>query len=116
MAAESEITWYSQKQLFPEDLMTLQNKFSVKSKSQLYKLDLILQEGIFRVRGTNPLCCKKLNIQLSSQDKRRIIILILQDALENKRTLWAQLHVIKLENKKWLPEDHLLPDKQKNIR
>lgn len=49
--AEIQLIQYSQKQHFSEEIEALRKNAPVKKRSQLYKLDPVLQGGILRVGG-----------------------------------------------------------------
>lgn len=104
--AENELIHLSQQQWYAEDIQELQKNLHVKRKSQLYKIDPVLQQGILRVggrlnKGALPEYAKHPAI-LSKHSK--VASLILQDIHEKIGHCGRNYVLSKSRQKYWIPQ------------
>ncbi len=104
--AEIQLIQYSQKQHFSEEIEALRKNAPVKKRSQLYKLDPVLQDGILRVGG-------RLNKAAMPEESKhpvilskhsRISTLILSDIHQRYGHCGRNYLLSMLRQKFWIPQ------------
>ncbi|XP_039509456.1 uncharacterized protein LOC120464180 [Pimephales promelas] len=104
--AEIQLIQYSQKQQFQNEIEALKQNIPVKRKSQLYKLDPVLQDGILRVGG-------RLNRAAMPEESKhpailskasRVSILILNDIHQRCGHCGRNYMLSTLRQKFWIPQ------------